>query len=136
MLSAVLAICWVLVGTAHAAAKNGDRGNPNRPIPLVEQSDCRDPRPPAHLDSNIAPQAVGVQQRISVTAPATALLRVDHGGHVVAAATNTGCAPRPGDDLFYVRPDGTVEPTPTSELAHRRWFGDFTEPGVFVPQRG
>lgn len=100
-------------------------GRPAAP-PLVEAHRCS-------LPSDPAGEAGG---NVTVSVPATALLRTDRGGHVVAAATNTGCAPRPSDDIVLVRPDGTFEPAPSPQMANRRWFGDFTAPGIYQPQPG
>lgn len=100
---------------------------PAGPPPLVEADDCSSPP---------ADQAGEADGRVTVSVPGTALLRTDRGGHVVAAATNTGCAPRPSDDILLVRPDGTFAPAPSSQMANRRWFGDFTDPGVFQTQPG
>ena len=62
------------------------------------------------------------------------LLRVDGSGRVIGAATNTGCAPRHGDDVFYVRPDGTVVPAPAGAVDACDWVGDFTAADGFQPQ--
>lgn len=79
-------------------------------------------------------QNVDGNQQLEVSVPRTAVLRTGPGGHIVAASTNTGCASRPGDNLYYVLPDGSITAAPTSQLAHRRWKGDFSHPGVFVSQ--
>ena len=43
-----------------------------------------------------------------MTVPRTALIRLDAAGEVDAAATNTGCAPRNGDDFYVIAFDGSV----------------------------
>lgn len=74
-------------------------------------------------------------QVVAVRTPATAMIRVDAAGRVLAAWTNTGCAPKPGDDLWTLHPDGTITPARAS-IVERRWRGDFSRAGVFVDQRG
>ena len=73
-------------------------------------------------------------QTVVVRTPATAMIRVDARGGVLAAWTNTGCAPRVGDDLWVLRPDGTITVAPPS-IVDRPWRGDFSHAGVFVDQR-
>jgi len=72
-------------------------------------------------------------QSVAVRTPATAMIRVDAGGVVLAAWTNTGCAPRAGDDLWVLHPDGTIAAAPPS-IVDRSWQGDFSHAGVFVDQ--
>jgi len=74
-------------------------------------------------------------QGIDVRVPRTALLRVDRHRRVIAAATNTGCAPRLGDDVYFVSPTGDLAPAPPSAILGHRWRGDFTVSGVFVAQK-
>jgi hypothetical protein len=93
---------------------------------LVERATCAEAKPPSTVP----------QQNITVVVPPIALLRVDKTGRVFAVATNTGCAPRIGDQLFVVRGDGSISVTRLSKLTQRRWVGDFTAPGVYVAQRG
>jgi hypothetical protein len=74
---------------------------------------------------------------IAVSVPAIALVKVDRLGRVLAAMTNTGRAPRTGDELWLVLPDGSIEaasPVEASGLANYRWVGDFGSPGVFIAQ--
>lgn len=116
---------WVATSTDGAAPADDSSRRPA----LVERSVCAGARAgPVHEPTG--PDGVG--QTITVTVPATATLHLDNRGRVVAAWTNTGCAPRPGDDLFLVHPDGTIEPSP-APLPTRTWIGDFREAGV--PQR-
>ena len=107
------------------------RGRASGSAGLLEGAGC------AHPSTSGVGAAVSDRpgtQTISVTVPSVALLRTDHGNHIVAAMTNTGCAPRSVDQLFFVRPDGSLDSAPTSELANRRWVGNFTNPGVYVSQ--
>lgn len=108
-------------------------GKADRPLVLQERSDCGvNGIDGAALDDRI--RSAYVEQSLVVQVPATALIKVESGDRVVAAMTNTGCAPRTGDDVYIVRPDGTIERAPTSQMADRRWLGDFTVPGVYVSQ--
>jgi len=68
----------------------------------------------------------GLAQHVTVSVPRTAVVTVDHAGRVVAAATNTGCRPGAGDDVFVRRPDGSIVPAPPGAFAGVAWTGDFT----------
>jgi hypothetical protein len=128
---------WVTVtaeriGTAYASA--GTQPEDHR-IALVERRGCR--------DRDAATSAAGAvealrhsaqEQPISVTVPAVALLRVDVDGRVVAAATNTGCAPRTSDAVYLFHEDGSIEAVSAAALAGQVWIGDFTKSGVFAAQ--
>lgn len=63
----------------------------------------------------------------------TALLKVADDGTVLAAETNTGCAPRPTDLLYVVAADGSLHPAVGIDVSTVAWTGDFTQFG-FVPQ--
>ncbi|MGZ4739765.1 MAG: hypothetical protein ACXVLM_11150 [Ilumatobacteraceae bacterium] len=80
------------------------------------------------------PPAAGLQQVIEVGVPRTVFVRVDKSGHITAAATNTGCPPRTGDDFFVFRPSGKVEPTATINAAACNWSGAFAVAARFYPQ--
>lgn len=73
-------------------------------------------------------------QTVTVRIEPTSLLRLDADGHVMAAETNTGCAPRGTDRLFIVHDDGSLTEAPGFDVASVAWTGDFTQFG-FVPQR-
>lgn len=73
-------------------------------------------------------------QDLTVDVRATDLLKVDRRGRVIAAATNTGCVPRRGDDVFLIRPDGSAVQTAEFDFNSCRWLGNFRTPGVFQPQ--
>ena len=75
-----------------------------------------------------------LQQLISVRVRGTMFLRVDKSGRVVAAATNTGCRPSKQDDVFLLRPNGSIEPTTLLDIDKCDWTGDFSVPGRFQPQ--
>jgi hypothetical protein len=90
---------------------------------LVEHRSCDHPSPTTH--------AADV---VTVAVPPTAFLRVDGAGRVVAAATNTGCAPRATDDIYLFRTDGGIVRGTSTVLAHRHWHGDFTHAGEYQPQ--
>ena len=73
-------------------------------------------------------------QVITVGVPSVAILKVDRNGHVMAAKTNTGCAPRVTDMLYFVQADGSLRQGSADDLTNRRWTGDFTQIGVYVAQ--
>jgi hypothetical protein len=75
-----------------------------------------------------------LEQHVAVRVPRTALLEVDAAGQVVAVATNTGCAPRSGDDVYVRTASGALVAGDPALLA-RAWVGDFREAGVYQPQR-
>jgi hypothetical protein len=109
-----------------------DEREPSRAPVLVEDPSCAHPSP-ATTPRPPAPSG-GSTQVITVTVPATALLRIDAHDRIVAALTNTGCAPRSTDSIYLIRPDGSV--TPTREVSvDRAWTGNFTAAGVWVAQR-
>ncbi|MDO8392583.1 MAG: hypothetical protein Q7V57_19080 [Actinomycetota bacterium] len=66
-----------------------------------------------------------------VSVPPTAILRVDWGGQVTAAMTNTGCAPHEGDDVFLMWPDHSVTAGPALDLGAICWVGDVSDPGGY-----
>ena len=74
-----------------------------------------------------------MQQHVAVSVPRTALLELDAAGAVVAAATNTGCAPRQGDDVYVRTASGDLVAGEQALLA-RAWVGDFRDAGVYQPQ--
>jgi hypothetical protein len=68
-----------------------------------------------------------------VAVPATVFLRVDEGGRVTAAATNTGCVPRSGDGVYAFQPSGLITAA-GFDVTSCHWTGDFTIAGRFQPQ--
>lgn len=72
-------------------------------------------------------------QTVTVSVEPTSLLRLGADGHVIAAETNTGCAPRGTDRLFIVHDDGSLTEAPGFDVASVAWTGDFTQFG-FIPQ--
>ena len=76
-----------------------------------------------------------VQQSVVVVVPPTAIVHLDAGGRVVSAMTNTGCAPTARDDLYLRMPGSTdLERAMWDTVAQHTWQGDFSLPGVHVPQ--
>jgi hypothetical protein len=125
----------VLVPAAAAAASGlAATDQPSPRTELIERTTC------SHgAGSAVAPveapvaAASGLSQTVSVGLPATVIVEVDASGAVVAATTNTGCAPRPGDDV-YVRRAGGELVRGSQALLERSWVGDFREAGVFQAQ--
>jgi hypothetical protein len=109
-------------GDAHGGPSTGDRRASDD---AIAASTGRTSQPPA--------------QSISVTVPATAMLRLDADGRIEAAWTNTGCPPSSDLDLWLMAADGSITAAPASwvdGVDDVDWLGDFSEPGVFVDQRG
>jgi len=103
---------------------------------LVEDDACGTPAAaPAATPHAAAPAATATgTATIHVTIPPVAWLELDEAGRLMAAATNTGCAPRTGDTVVARRPDRTLVAKLTVDLADVVWVGDFTRPAVLVPQ--
>jgi hypothetical protein len=76
----------------------------------------------------------GMTQTVSVRIEPTSLLKLDSDGHVLAAETNTGCAPRSTDHIYVVLPNGNLVEDRTVDVSKVTWTGDFTQFG-FVTQR-
>ena len=113
--------------------------------PLVESQGCGggaqhdrqgsiDGRPARSPGSPSGATTAVVQQTVAVSIPAVALLRVDERGRITAAATNTGCAPRAGDEVYLLQPDGTAVQTSSVDVARIAWRGDFRTPGDYQRQ--
>ncbi|MCU1366477.1 MAG: hypothetical protein JWL72_4255 [Ilumatobacteraceae bacterium] len=116
-------------GTLDGASAHGSDGASR----LIELPGCvaRD-----HVPASAAVPAGGtMQQSITVTVLATTILRIDAHGHVTAATTNTGCAPRISDDVYVWEIDGSLSLASSKDVVRRAWTGDFTQPGVYVTQR-
>jgi hypothetical protein len=106
---------------------------------LLEMPDCNavvaPPDGAAAASSSEAAPGGGMSQTITVTVPRLAIIRLDASGGVASAMTNTGCAPRPADDVYLVDAFGTfVNEDPAHELPDHVWVGDFTRRGVYQPQ--
>ena len=122
-----------------AAAPAGATAAPAPAVVLVEDTACTAPAAPAATAPTPVVDATGTAAAtgavvIKVTIPPVAWLEVDEAGRLLAAATNTGCAPRTGDTVVARRPDRTVVAEVTIDLDEVAWVGDFTEPAVLVPQ--
>lgn len=107
------------------------RQRPDVPA-VIEAAHCRGQRIGPGGDA----PAGGLEQRVTVSVPRTAIVVVDHRGRVVEAATNTGCRPRAGDDVYVQRPDGTMVPAVPGAFAGVAWTGDFTRGLGHVVGRG
>lgn len=97
------------------------------PVRLIERDACAAATRPDGVAAGAAQVAVSVGVR------PTAMVYLDRDGEITAAWTNTGCAPRPTDDLYTRNADGTIHPA-GGDVARRRWSGDFRDAGVPVPQ--
>jgi hypothetical protein len=101
----------------------------------VEQRAPRHGSSCAMVDAPTTGPVVGTGDSITVTVPRTVLLRMDKRGHIIAAATNTGCPPQAGDDVYVISPDGSIARSAAVDIASTRWVGNFATPGAFEPQR-
>ena len=106
---------------------------------LTEDPTCALPKvpattAPAGATADAGDHTATVAVKVTVTVPAVAWIELDAEGRLVAAATNTRCAPRDGDKLAVRGPDRRLLTDVTIDLAAIHWVGDFTEPGVLVPQ--
>lgn len=106
---------------------------------LIEDAACTTPAAPVADTPTAVADATGAATAtaavvIEVSIPPVAWLEVDEAGRLLAAATNTGCAPRTGDTVVARRPDRSVVAEVTIDLDEVAWVGDFTEPAVLVPQ--
>lgn len=119
---------------AHGAQAPANRDNRTGPSRVAESLSCRgrDGHDPAPAGPGRQPP--GAPSSADVGVPPTVLLRIDSLDRVIAAATNTGCAPRRGDDVYFVEADGTITAAPASEVDACDWTGDFVVPGRFQPQ--
>lgn len=129
---ATMLVGAVLTATGAAfAASTGTSLPPvvqQRELPaLVEVPVCW-----GSTDTTPAPEGDGVVPVVVRIEP-TALLKVDAAGTVIAAETNTGCAPRATDLLYVVADDGTLTPAEGIDVTTVAWTGDFTQFG-FIPQ--
>ena len=94
------------------------------------------PAPALAAQAEVAPALAPLPgQTLTVHVPRTALVRVDAHGGVTAAATNTGVAPQPGDDVYLFHPDGTITHASDFDLGAVTWIGDFSHPGVYQQQK-
>lgn len=122
----------IAIGAGALVASAAPNAEPaERPaIVLVEDTTCATPASPA---TPATPEPAAGSVTIQVTIPPVAWLEVDETGRLIAAATNTGCAPRTGDEVFVRRPDSTLVEV-TVDLDAIAWVGDFTQPAVLAPQ--
>jgi hypothetical protein len=61
---------------------------------------------------------------VAVGVPATAMLHLGSNGAIRYATTNTGCPPRPTDDLWYVTDDDEYRPAPPAAADGTWWTAD------------
>jgi pilus assembly protein FimV len=139
-ITAIAVGAGALVASAAPAAPAA--GVPAAAVSLVEDAACgitataaTAPAAPAATPAD-AGGAAGATAAvaITVTIPPVAWLEVDENGRLLAAATNTGCAPRTGDTVVARRPDRSVVADVAIDLDTVAWVGDFTQPAVLVPQ--
>lgn len=135
-------VAAVTVGAATivvaAAAPVGDAAD--TPTALVQHVECTaptevvastDPQPVTAASDTAA--AVG-QVVVKTSITPMVWLEVDEAGRLIAAATNTGCAPRSGEDMVVRRPDRSVVKDASIDLDSVQWVGDFTHLATLLPQ--
>lgn len=113
-----------------AAQPSGDRGS-RVDEPLVELATCAGLPAPAEEDES-ADDVVrpGSDIVVRFVVPATTRVEVEQGA-VVAATTNTGCAPRP-DDVFVVVPSNRLAtPAERADALQRFQSGDWRQPAIW-----
>jgi hypothetical protein len=135
ILAAAAAVAVSALASGVYAADTGTP-QPSEPAPvpvLVEDMSCNTSAVPT---STIGEQSLpsGTAQVVSVNVPASAFIKLDDADGIVAAATNTGCAPRASDDIWLFRTDGTIVPGDASFIQGRTWTGDFTVAGAYQEQ--
>jgi hypothetical protein len=111
---------------AAAIARHGD-ARVERPR-LVEVASCRNPI------AATTPTGTAEALLVTVAIPGVAIVHIDPTGRIIAAVTNTGCAPRQSDMLYVKNADGTLALSTTLRAERVRWTGDFTKIGVLQPQ--
>jgi hypothetical protein len=102
-------------------------------VGLIERPACAGDAADAATDDASAGIADAVQA-VSVRVPRVALIRLDRDGRIAAVATNTGCAPRPGDQVYIEQADGSLVRSATLPTAD--WQGDFRSAGEYQAQSG
>ena len=111
---AAVASRGVLIEQPHCASADNTDAVSAQPAPVVASSAAGD--------------------SIAVAVPNTAMLQLDDSGRISAALTNTGCAPRPGDETYVEQADGSLQRVASFDFGGHAWVGDFTAIGVFQPQ--
>jgi hypothetical protein len=101
---------------------------------LVESAECR-PGEPDDARKLEPPSARPEGLTVSVRIRPTTLARLDTHGRVASAATNTGCRPRRGDDVYLFLADGSMRQGSWSDVSPCRWQGDFTIAARYQPQQ-
>jgi hypothetical protein len=130
--STVLVGSLTVTGVALAARAGSAPATTPSPVPvLVEVPVCWGS---SATGATLPVVDGGMVQTVTVSVEPTSLLKLDADGHVNAAETNTGCAPRSTDRLFVVHDDGSLTDATGFDVASVAWTGDFTQFG-FVSQR-
>ena len=136
-LSSLGAVAVVVgVGVVPALGRSAE-SDVRRPA-LIESPDCGTRMSEAVEDSHRrSPTTNGgaMTLALTVTVPRTTIVRLDSSGRVVAALTNTGCAPRAADDIYLSTAGGALTKTASFDVGHITWVGNFTTPGVYQAQR-
>jgi hypothetical protein len=110
--------------TAIATGHSWGAGGPSGHDVAARHRPAACPLPTGRVPSGSGSTAGGaLGQVVSVAVPPTAFIDTDARGRVVSATTNTGCPPRPTDDLWYRAPDGTItEAKPSALRGSPHWY--------------
>lgn len=128
----------VVVGVGVVPALGRSAESEVRPPALIESPDCANRLSEGVQDSHRwspATNGGAMTQTLAVTVPRTTIVRLDASGRVVAALTNTGCAPQAVDDVYLSTVDGALTKTASFDVGRITWVGNFTTPGVYQAQR-
>jgi hypothetical protein len=128
----VVLVSSVVAGAALASRREEAQGESAHariecPADRSARGDLDRRRPPQPSAPGLLVQQVGVGLRSAT------VLRLDVFGRVVAAATNTGCAPRQTDDV-YVTLNGHATIITNVNVSTVQWDGDFAKPGTYYHQ--
>jgi hypothetical protein len=131
----MVATIVLAASTVAALHRRTDDGSERRPaVELVESSSCRRSEFAETTTRRVASPRVA-DATVTVRIQPTVFVRLDTTDHVVAAATNTGCRPRSGDDVYLFGADGVIRAGSWSDISDCRWQGDFTVAARYQPQQ-
>jgi hypothetical protein len=123
------AACATFMGVAGAGVVSAEGSTADAPTALVEADTCARPTPlPAVTGTRTDGETI-----VSFAVPNETRLQV-RDGEVVAASTNTGCAPDAVDAVVVVGDDGGRRPASAAEIDQARTnfrSGDWRTPGVW-----
>lgn len=115
---------FLLVTLSSAFAVSAPQGVPTSV--LIEGPDCaRRLVPVTDATSAALAPSLGASQTISVRVPAVAIVVLNVSNQVIAAKTNTLCAPRALDVFYVEEPNGDLTPVVSVPAPDGGWVGNF-----------